>query len=358
MKNYNLRWVKIDNEFEAKKSLVHIGSDPGGIALMAGKAVGRALKIENVPLRIAHILKQEMLSLGGDAAVHRNVVINAVDATDILLLGTLSQFRRLSKKLLTQPFGLKDFANSLKETLSALEPAQKRTLKCRDKELVLGERTLVMGILNVTPDSFSDGGRFNTLDRALQQAEALVEQGADILDIGAESTRLNHNPISPEEEWERMQEILKELVKRIPVPISVDTWKADVAEKALEVGAHLINDVWGLQRDERMAEVVGKYQVPVIVMHNQDDDHYHHLMGDMLSYLRKSIKLAEQQGLKGDQIIVDPGIGGVAFGKNTEQDLEILSRLDEFRALGHPILLGVSRKSVIGNTLDLPLEER
>lgn len=358
MKNFNLRWVKIDNELEAKKAMGQIGSDSGGIALMAGKAVGRALKIENVPLRIAHILKQEMLSLGGDAAVHRNTVINAIDATDILLVGTISQFRRLSKKLLAQPFGLKEFAKSLAETLAALEPTSSRILKCRDKELVLGERTLVMGILNVTPDSFSDGGRFNTLDKALQQAEALVEQGADILDLGAESTRLNHNPITPEEEWGRMENVLKELVKRIPIPISVDTWKAAVAEKALEAGAHLINDVWGLQRDERMAEVVGKYQVPVIVMHNQDGNQYNNLLGDMMAFLRRSIQLAEEQGLKGDQIIVDPGIGGVAFGKNTEQDLEILSRLDEFRALGHPILLGVSRKSVIGNTLDLPLEER
>lgn len=226
MKNFNLRWVKIDNELEAKKAMGQIGSDNGGIALMAGKAVGRALKIENVPLRIAHILKQEMLSLGGDAAVHRNTVINEIDATDILLVGTISQFRRLSKKLLAQPFGLKDFAKSLTETIAALEPTSKRILKCRDKELVLGERTLVMGILNVTPDSFSDGGRFNTLDKALQQAEALVEQGADILDLGAESTRLNHNPITPEEEWGRMENVLKELVKRIPIPISVDTWKS------------------------------------------------------------------------------------------------------------------------------------
>ena len=358
MKDYLLRWIKLDNETEAKRAMSQIGSDPGGIAQMAGKPIGRALKIENVPLPVAHILKQEMLSLGGDVAVHRNVIVNKIEATDMLLVGTVKHFKKLSQKVAAQPFGLKDLGKRLKDLLEVLEPPQKRVLSCRGKDLVLGERTLIMGILNLTPDSFSDGGKYTTLDNALKQAEALVEQGADILDIGAESTRLNHDPVSAEEEWNRLEAVLKALVPRLPIPISVDTYKSHVAERALDLGVHMINDVWGLQKDLRMAEVVGKYQAPVIVMHNQEGSNYHHLIGDMLAFLQRSIRLAEEQGLKGDQIIVDPGIGGTAFGKSLDFDLEIMSRLGEFRSLGHPVLLGTSRKSLIGQTLDLPMDQR
>ncbi|TWH58863.1 dihydropteroate synthase [Desulfitobacterium sp. LBE] len=358
MKDYSPRWISLNNETEAKKAMQQIGSDPGGIAHMVGKPIGRALKLENVPLPAAHIIKQEMLSLGGDAAVHRNVIVNKIEASDILLVGTAKHFRRLSQKLAAQPFGLKDLGKSLKGLLDALEPPKQRVLPCRGKDIVLGERTLIMGILNLTPDSFSDGGKFNTLERALKQAEVLVEQGADILDIGAESTRINHEPVSAEEEWERLEAVLKALLPRIAVPISVDTYKADVAERALAAGVHMINDVWGLQKDPRMAEVVGRAQAPVIVMHNQEGSNYHHLMGDIMAYLKKSIHLAEEQGLAGDQIIIDPGIGGTAFGKSLDIDLEIMSRLEEFRSLGRPILLGTSRKSMIGQTLNLPTEER
>ena len=357
MKDYFIRWIKLDNEQEAKKAMQQIGSDPGGIAQMAGKPLGRALKIENIPLPVAHILKQEMLSVGGDASVHRNVIVNKIEATDILLVGTVRQLRQLAQKILAQPFGLKELGRSLKVVLESLEPPKPRTLSCRGKELLLGERTLVMGILNITPDSFSDGGRYFNLDTALKQAEQLVEQGADILDIGAESTRLNHKVVSAEEEWNRLEPVLKALVSRVSIPISVDTYKAEVAEKALDVGVHIINDIWGLQKDLDMARVVGKYQAPVIVMHNQQGTNYHHLMGDVLAFLRKSIRLAEEQGLSGDQIIVDPGIG-LGFGKTPEQDLEIMSRLDELKGLGHPILLGTSRKSMIGSVLDLPVDQR
>ncbi|AFL98612.1 Dihydropteroate synthase [Desulfitobacterium dehalogenans ATCC 51507] len=358
MKDYSLRWIDLNNEMEAKKAMQHIGSDPGGIAHMVGKPIGRALKLENVPLPAAHIIKQEMLSLGGDAAVHRNVIVNKIEATDILLVGTTKHFRRLSQKLAAQPFGLKDLGKSLKSLLEALEPPKQRVLSCRGKEIVLGERTLIMGILNLTPDSFSDGGKFNTFEHAIKQAEALVEQGADILDIGAESTRLKHDPVSAEEEWNRLEAVIKALLPRLSIPISVDTYKSEVAEKALDAGVHMINDIWGLQKDLKMAEVAGKYQAPVIVMHNQEGNSYHHVMGDMMAFLKKSIHLAEEQGLTGDQIIIDPGIGGTAFGKSLDIDLEIMSRLGEFRSLGHPILLGTSRKSMIGQTLNLPMEER
>lgn len=355
MKDYGMRWVRLDSAEEGKQALRHIGSDPGGIALMAGKAVGRAIKLEGVPLRVAHILKQEMLAADGDAAVHRDVITNGIEATDIMLLGTVRQLEKVANKLLAQPFGLKNMGKALKELLSTLEPRKPRILNCRGKELTLGERTLIMGILNVTPDSFSDGGKFYHLENALEQAEKLIADGADILDIGAESTRPGHKEVSTEEEWSRLEPVLKELAGEVSVPISIDTYKAEVAAKAIEAGANIINDIWGLQRDPDMPKTAGDYQVPVIVMHNQDGTEYRNMMGEIFSFLRRSIHLAEENGLSGDQIILDPGIG---FGKTREQNLEVMARLDEFRALGHPVLLGTSRKSMIGNTLKLPVEER
>ncbi|MBC2722150.1 dihydropteroate synthase [Desulfosporosinus sp.] len=355
MQTYGMRWVIMDNLQEARAALQQIGSDPGGIAHMVGKGIGRAIKLEQVPLRVAHILKQEMLSVGGDAAVHRDVITNNVDTTDVMLLGTVRQLENLAKKILSQPFGLKKIGHALKQLLTNLEPSKVRILNCRGKELTLGERTLVMGILNVTPDSFSDGGRYTSIENAISLAECMVEEGVDIIDVGGESTRPNYAGISAEEEWNRLEPVLKTLLERVTVPISVDTYKASVAAKALEVGAHIINDVWGLQKDPDMARVVGDYQVPVIVMHNQDGTSYQHLMGDILSFLQKSIELAEAQGLSGDQIIVDPGIG---FGKTTEQNLEVMARLAEFKTLGHPVLLAASRKSMIGNTLNLTVDER
>ncbi|KGK89483.1 dihydropteroate synthase [Desulfosporosinus sp. HMP52] len=355
MQVYGMRWVAINNLQESRIALTQIGSDPGGVAQMAGKGIGRAIKLEQVPLRVAHILKQEMLSVGGDAAVHREVITNNIDATDVMLLGTVRQLEHLAKKVLAQPFGLKSLGHALKQLLTDLEPANIRSINCRGKELILGGRTLVMGILNVTPDSFSDGGKFNSLEDAVLQAECMIENGADILDIGGESTRPNYSGISAEEEWMRLEPILRMLLERVNIPISVDTYKASVAAKALEAGAHMINDVWGLQKDPDMAKVVGDFQVPVVVMHNQDGTAYHHLMGDIFAFLQKSIELAESYGLERDQIIVDPGIG---FGKTTEQNLEVMARLAEFKTLGHPVLLGTSRKSMIGNTLNLPVNER
>lgn len=355
MRDYGMRWLILDNVEEAKRALSQIGSDPGGIALMAGKPLGRAIKLEDVPLRVAHILKQEMLAAGGDAAVHRNVIINAIEKTDVLLVGTERQLGHMAKKLLAQPFGLKEVGHSLKTLLAQLEPPRKRILNCLGKELTLGERTLIMGILNVTPDSFSDGGKFLLEDEALKHARRLIEEGADILDIGGESTRPGHQVVSADEEWARLEPILRVLVREVAIPISVDTYKADVAARALEAGANIINDIWGLQKDPDMARVVGQYGAPIVVMHNQDGTSYHNLMGDVLSFLRRSIALAEEQGLSGDQIILDPGVG---FGKTTAQNLEVMARLAELRTLGYPVLLGTSRKSMIGNTLGLPVEER
>jgi dihydropteroate synthase len=350
-----MRLIDAQNMEEAGRSLAMIGADERGIAKMAAKGLARAIKLERVPLRVAHILKQEMLSLGGDAAVHREVITNGVDTTDVMLLGTVAQLRKLAKKLDVQPFGLKELGRGVSRLLQYTEPPVRRGLDCRGRALIFGERTLIMGILNVTPDSFSDGGKFSHPDAALERALNMVAEGADILDIGAESTRHGYVEVSAQEEWRRLEPVLPALIEGTSVPISVDTSKAEVAEKALALGVHMINDVWGLRRDPEMAAVAARYQSPVIVMHNREDTAYQRLMGEIVSLLRESIALAEAQGLQGDQIIVDPGFG---FGKTPRQNLEVLARLSELKSLGRPILLGTSRKSTIGKALDAPVEER
>ena len=233
---------------------------------------------------------------------------------------------------------------------------RKVDIDCGKYKLKLGTKTYIMGILNVTPDSFSDGGKFNELDKAVLHAKEMLKQGADIIDIGAESTRPGSKEVSAEEELERLLPIIERLVKEVDAPISVDTYKAEVADKCLEQGAHMINDVWGLQRDKNMAAVVAKHGVPVTIMHNQIGTEYKtDMMEEIFRFLRNSINLAIEAGVKPENIILDPGIG---FGKTSGQNMEVMDRLDELNYLGYPVLLGTSRKSMIGKILDLPSEER
>ncbi|KGG80041.1 dihydropteroate synthase [Caloranaerobacter azorensis H53214] len=219
-----------------------------------------------------------------------------------------------------------------------------------------GKRTYIMGILNVTPDSFSDGGEYLDVDKAVEHAKEMVREGADIIDVGAESTRPGAKEVSEEEELKRLILVVKRLVKEIDIPISVDTYKSRVAEEVLKLGCHIINDVWGLQRDKNMAKVVAKYDVPVIIMHNQIGTEYKKdIMESIKDFLKESIKLAKEAGVKEKNIILDPGIG---FGKTPKQNMEVMRRLSELTELGYPILLGTSRKSMIGKILDLPPKER
>ena len=226
------------------------------------------------------------------------------------------------------------------------------------KRLTVGNRTLIMGILNYTPDSFSDGGKWNNLDAALDHAAELVKDGADIIDIGAESSRPGFQPISADEEIERLDLILPRLIVSCPVPISVDTYKAETAAYAMKAGAHIMNDIWGLQYEEEpgeMAGVAARYGVPVIVMHNQNGTEYTDLIGEMKDFFRHSAQIAHQAGMTDGQIITDPGIG---FGKTAEQNLYVLRHLQELTAMPYPLLLGTSRKGFIGKVLDLPVTER
>ena len=232
-----------------------------------------------------------------------------------------------------------------------------KTISCGNKEIILGERTLVMGILNVTPDSFSDGGKYNNLDSAMKQAEKLISEGADIIDVGGESTRPGHIQITSEEEISRVVPIIEKISKNLDTIISIDTYKYDVAKEAIKVGANIINDIWGLQYDNgEMAELVKKSNLPLIAMHNQNDEVYNKdIMLVLREFFEKTFKIADKYGIDKDTIILDPGLG---FGKNVEQNIEVLSRLNELKNMGS-ILLGASKKRFIGKLLnDLPFDER
>ena len=230
------------------------------------------------------------------------------------------------------------------------------------KSLTIGEKTLVMGILNVTPDSFSDGGLWNDKDKALAHMHEMVRDGADIIDIGAESSRPGFEPMGAEEEIARLEPILEAVLAECPVPVSVDTFKADTAEFAAKKGVHILNDIWGLQYAEepgRMAEVAARYQLPVVVMHNQNSKEYHKdIMEAMEDFFRESIAIASEAGLKRENIILDPGIG---FGKTPEDNIRVLKRLNEMKTVDgipYPVLLGTSRKSFIGHALGLEAGQR
>lgn len=218
-----------------------------------------------------------------------------------------------------------------------------------------GKRPYLMGILNVTPDSFSDGGSYNDLDKALTHTKQMIDDGADIIDVGGESTRPGHTAISVQEEIERTCFIIEAIRENFNIPISIDTYKHKVAEAAILAGADLVNDIWGLTADELMAETVAKHGVSVCITHNRDNKNYNNLMDDVIADLSAMIDIAEKAGITKDKIMLDPGIG---FAKTTEDNLVVMNNLEKVVAMEYPVLLGTSRKSMIGNTLNLPVDER
>lgn len=234
--------------------------------------------------------------------------------------------------------------------------APSRTLLARGRAISLGPRTLVMGILNVTPDSFSDGGRSAAPEDALATARRLVAEGADMLDVGGESTRPGHTPVPAEEEWARIAPVIGPLAAEAGVPISVDTYKAEVARRALAAGAAIVNDVWGFARDPDMARVVADHDAAAVVMHNRESvDESLDIVADMLAFFERALDTADRAGLPRERIVLDPGIG---FGKTFPQNLSAVRRLDELRVLGLPLLLGTSRKSLIGKVIETTPAER
>ncbi|MCF0149378.1 MAG: dihydropteroate synthase [Clostridium sp.] len=228
-------------------------------------------------------------------------------------------------------------------------------MKIGNKIINFEDRTYIMGILNVTPDSFSDGGNYNNIEAAVKRAKEMVEEGADIIDIGGESTRPGASYVSEEEEIQRIVPIIKAIKNELDVLISVDTYKSKTAEEAIKAGADIINDVWGFKKDSNMASVAAKYQVPCILMHNREDKSYSNLMKNILEDLIDSINIALDAGVKRENIILDPGIG---FAKTYEENLEVMNNLHKIVNIGFPVLLATSRKSIIGLALDLPADNR
>ena len=232
---------------------------------------------------------------------------------------------------------------------------KQQTIQCGKYTLDYSGKTQIMGILNTTPDSFSDGGKYVDIDKAIFHANEMIKNGADIIDIGGESTRPGFDPVSVEQEIERTIPVIRKLCKEIDVPISIDTYKAEVAKQAIEAGATIINDIWGAKADPDMGKVAATYDVPIILMHNRHNRDYDQLIPDMIVDLMESVKLVKDAGVKDEKIILDPGVG---FAKTMEDNLLVMRHLDSFVQLGYPVLLGTSRKSFIGYVLDLPPTER
>lgn len=356
---FNARVLDIRSRDEIKGEMRKVGSTSAGIKIMSRKADQRLIKLENVGTKEANIIKQEMLSAGGDAVTHKGTLDHSVGESDLILLGTIHQYEKLIYKLKIQPFTCKDIAAEIEEVL---ENYDKRgfVLRFPKKEIAL-DRTLVMGVLNVTPDSFSDGGEFFDADAAIAHGVDMAEQGADIIDVGGESTRPRSDPVSPEEELKRVRPVVEELLQNVDVPISIDTRRPIVAKEIIELGAQMVNDVSGL-RDPEMVSTVANLNVPVVVMHMlgtpktmQEKPEYKDVMGEIIGYLRDQIENAVKGGIQRENIIVDPGIG---FGKTVGHNLEIIRRLGEMRSLGLPILVGASRKSFIGKILDSEMADR
>ena len=242
-----------------------------------------------------------------------------------------------------------------KYDISSIIKDRGNQLKIGNKDFDFKRHIYIMGILNVTPDSFSDGGKYYIPDKALFKVQQMVEEGADIIDIGGESTRPGYIEVSVEEEIERVVPVIEKIKENFDVPISLDTYKAVVAKEGLKAGAHMINDIWGLKKEKTMAEVIADYKVPCCLMHNRQTTDYTNFLEEVIKDLNDSLLIANRSGIAADNIILDPGIG---FGKNYEQNMQMMAAIEKIVRMGYPVLLGVSRKSMIGNTLHLPVEER
>jgi dihydropteroate synthase len=355
-----IRCLHITNAREAIHEMGKVGVDPTGLKLMKGKTLHYNLKVEGINPRMANLLKQEMLSVGGDAALDRRGLDCSSSSTDALLMGTEKQFEKLFSKLEQYP-DLQLFGQSLKETLKNLSRAH-YSIRCRKRTFTLGKQTLLMGVINVTPDSFSDGGIFFEKEKAMARGLKMVEEGADFIDIGGESTRPGSKPLGLDEELRRVIPVIEYLAKEVDAPISIDTYKSAVAKKAIEAGAQIINDISGLHFDPSLSQVAAREDVPLVLMHirgnpetMQKNIHYESLFSEIIQYLKGSIQMAESAEVDPEQIIIDPGIG---FGKTVEDNLLILKNLQEFKILGKPLLLGTSRKTFIGKILNADVTER
>ena len=355
-----IRCLHIGDDTEASHRMAETETDAAGIHSLRSRALHFTLKIERMDPQTASLLTQEMHLLGGASALNGRDQERRAESTDVLLMGTQEQFEELNARLVEHS-RLRPLSSLLTETLKNISK-KKHSIRCRKRTFPLGERTLLMGILNITPDSFSDGGLYFDREKAIAQGVSMAEDGADILDIGGESTRPGSKPLAFEEELRRVIPVIESLVKKVDIPVSIDTYKSSVAQRAIEAGAEMINDISGLNFDPGLAHVAAREDLPLVLMHTrgtpetmQKDVHYESLFSEILLYLRESIRRAESAGVNPDQIIIDPGVG---FGKTLEHNLLIIKNLSEFSIFGKPILLGTSRKNFIGRILNADTAHR
>ena len=342
-----------------EKILLACGVDPACLPILTPKLRHVNLLLEGVRLYAANILKQTMLSLGGDVAVHRGVISGTVQTSDCLIMGDLRHYRALFDKLQNQP-GLKDVADTIQAQVFGRRQGLQLSLCGRTH--TWDELPVIMGILNLTPDSFSDGGAFIDEGAALEQALLLVEHGADILDIGGESSRPGAAAVAADEEIRRTLPALRRIAARVSGPLSIDTRKACVARAALDTGASIINDISALRHDPAMLPLAATHGAGVVLMHMrgapqtmQHETDYADIIPEIAAFLEERTQACLEGGLNAGSLIVDPGIG---FGKDLAGNLKLIRHISEFSSLGYPVLLGHSRKAFIGALLETPVSER
>ena len=339
MHDFILREIK-DTDIE--KEINAIGFDKSYSHKAKEKFEYKNIKIYSLTPAMANILKQTALSVGCDCATHREVITGKIENSNCILGGSVSQIKKIAEKLKFQPFGLKELGKKLENSCPPLTGGPKSMISRRGTKLV--------GILNLTTNSFSDGGMYNDFEKAKEHLLELISDGADIIDIGAESTKPYSSPVSPKEQLEKLLPIID--FAKNKTTISIDTRSAIVAEECINAGANIINDVSGFDYDEKMVDVIAKHNIPIIIQHSQgtpetmqNSPHYNNLIEDIFLNLKKKIDFAHSKNIK--NIIIDPGIG---FGKTKEDNFEIIKRIEEFQSLNCPIMLGISRKSL----LDMP----
>ncbi len=324
-------------------------------------AIHLTIQMTRLETEVARQIQKTIRSLDGDGFV-TEFNNGATGRADVLLLGELRTFHRMMEQIKKPPLECVDLAEKLNEHLSRVVRPVSFEIDCGPRVLRLWERTHVMGVLNVTPDSFSDGGQYYDTDKAVERGCEMAEEGADIIDIGGESTRPGSDSISAEEELDRVIPVIQRLRGRVNVLLSIDTTKSLVAREAIEAGAHIVNDISALRSDPGMAGVVAEHRVPLILMHMrglpkdmQKNPTYSNLIGEIYAFLDERIATAVEAGITRDRIIVDPGIG---FGKTWPDNFILLNRLKQFHGLGCPLLIGVSRKSFIGWALNRAKDDR
>ena len=349
--------IEVPNQNQLLELLANIQVDPKGQGIMLPKMSNYQLYLTNVPIIAANIIKQECLSKNGEAAVHKQTITHKIETSDILISLNQKNLKLLINSLKTQDFKLAEIALKMQQTIQNIEsPLPIMPLGSTTFDFNL--RSYIMGIINMTPDSFSDGGQYNNLESAIQKVRDMITNGADIIDIGGESTKPGSNSVSLDEELSRTIPLIKAIRKESEIPISIDTTKHQVAKAAIEAGANIVNDISGLTADPKLATVCAQSNTPIILMHilgtpltMQNKINYDNLYIDIYSFLEKQIDFALSSGINPENILLDPGIG---FGKTTEHNLILLNRLKWLKGLGKPIVSGFSRKRFIGEILKEP----